>query len=69
MQNNKFEKIYNDVNSIYSYILTSSEIEKLSNNIIKMVKVNHDKKNVNINEKDILLITYADTIKSKKKSL
>ena len=65
--NNKFEKIYNDVNAIYSYILTSSEIEKLSNNIIKMVKVNYYKKNVNINEKDILLITYADTIKSKKK--
>ena len=64
--NKKFEKIYNDVNAIYSYILTSSEIEKLSNNIIKILKVNYNKKNANINEKDILLITYADTIKSKK---
>ena len=36
--NKKFEKIYNDVNAIYSYILTSSEIEKLSNNIIKLLK-------------------------------
>ncbi len=62
----KFEKIYNDVNAIYSYILTSSEIEKLSKNIIKILKVNYNKKNANINEKDILLITYADTIKSKK---
>ena len=65
--NKKFEKIYNDVNAIYSYILTSSEIEKISNNIIKILKVNSNKKNANINEKDILLITYADTIKSKKK--
>ena len=64
--NKKFEKIYNDVNAIYSYILTPSEIEKLSNNIIKLLKVNYNKKNTNINEKDILLITYADTIKSKK---
>ena len=39
--NKKFEKIYNDVNAIYSYILTSSEIEKLSNNIIKVLKVNY----------------------------
>ena len=36
--NKKFKKIYNDVNAIYSYILTSSEIEKLSNNIIKINK-------------------------------
>ena len=64
--NKKFEKIYNDVNAIYSYILTSSEIEKISNNIIKLLKVNYNNKNANINEKDILLITYANTIKSKK---
>ena len=64
--NKKFEKIYNDVDAIYSYILTPHEIEKLSNNIIKFLKVDYNKKNTNINEKDILLITYADTIKSKK---
>ena len=46
--NKKFEKIYNDVNAIYSYILTSSEIKKLSNNIIKILKVNNNKKNANI---------------------
>ena len=33
--NKKFEKIYNDVNAIYSYILTSSEIKKLSNEYYK----------------------------------
>ena len=65
--NKLFEKIYDDVNAIYSYILTSSEIEKLSNNITKIIKVNYSKKNPSINEKDILLITYADSIKSKKK--
>ena len=42
--NKKFEKIYNDVNAIYSYILTSSEIEKLSENIIKLIKLGDSKK-------------------------
>ena len=33
----KYEKIINDVNAIYSYILTESEIKKLSDNIFKLV--------------------------------
>ena len=42
--NKKFKKIYMDVNAIYSYILTSSEIEKLSENIIKLIKLGGSKK-------------------------
>ena len=33
-----YEKIFNDVNAIYSYILNESEIKKLSNNILKLIK-------------------------------
>ena len=66
----KYQKIINDVNAIYSYILTENEIRKLSDNIFKLVNKNRSKKKKNINEKDILLITYADTLKCKnKKSL
>ena len=42
--NNKFEKIYNDVNAIYSYILTPKEIKKLSDDIIKLIQVQSNKK-------------------------
>ena len=59
-----YEKIFNDVNAIYSYILNESEIKKLSDNILKLIKNKISKKKYNINEKDILLISYADTIKS-----
>ena len=65
--NKKFKKIYNDVNAIYSYILTSSEIERLSDNIIKLIKLSVPKKNIKIKETDILLITYADTLTEKKR--
>ena len=66
--NKNFEKIYNDVNAIYSYILTSSEIERLSDNIIKLIKLSVPKKNIKIKETDILLITYADTLTEKKEN-
>ena len=59
-----YEKIFNDVNAIYSYILNESEIKKLSDNILKLIKNKISKKKYNINEKDILLISYADTIRS-----
>ena len=65
--NKKYEKIYNDVNAIYSYILTSSEIEKLSDNIVKLIKFSTQKKNLKIKETDVLLITYADTLTEKKR--
>ena len=65
--NSKYKKITNDVNAIYSYILSSSEIKKLSNDIIKLVKVKSNQKVRKIKETDILLITYADTFKEKKK--
>ena len=65
--NRKFEKIYKDVNAIYSYILTSSEIEKLSSKIIKLIKVSGSKRTIQIKETDILLITYADTLTEKKR--
>ena len=65
--NKKFEKIYKDVNAIYSYILTSSEIERLSKNIIKLIKFSKPKKSIKIKETDILLITYADTLTEKKR--
>ena len=67
--NRKFEKIYKDVNAIYSYILTSSEIEKLSSKIIKLIKVSGSKRTIQIKETDILLITYADTLTEKKKKI
>ena len=59
-----YEKIFNDVNAIYSYILNESEIKKLSNKILKLIEKKKRKKKYNINEKDILLISYADTIRS-----
>ena len=63
--NKIFKKIFNDVDAIYSYILSSDELKKLSNDIIKLLKVKHHKSKADINEKDVLLITYADTINSK----
>ncbi|MEC8100580.1 MAG: alpha-amylase family glycosyl hydrolase [Pseudomonadota bacterium] len=63
----KKHKIINDVNAIYSYILTSSEIKKLSNHIIKLIKFTSSTKATKIKEKDILLITYADTLTEKRK--
>ncbi len=62
-----YEKIFNDVNAIYSYILNESEIKKLSNKILKLIEKKKRKKKYNINEKDILLISYADTIRLKNK--
>ena len=65
----KYEKIINDVNAIYSYILSASEIKKLSNDIIRMIKVRSGNNVSKIKETDIVLITYADTlIKKNKKS-
>ena len=65
--NKKSKKIFDDVDAIYSYILTADEIKKLSNDIVNLLKVKKQQSTININEKDILLITYADTIKSKDK--
>ena len=64
--NKKSKKIFDDVDAIYSYILTADEIKKISNDIVNLLKVKKQQSTININEKDILLITYADTIKSKK---
>ena len=64
---NKFRKIFNDVNAIYSYILTPTEIKKLSDDIIKLIQTRSNNKSREIQETDILLITYADTLMEKKK--
>ena len=63
----KYEKIINDVNAIYSYILSASEIKKLSNDIIRMIKVRSVNNVSKIKETDIVLITYADTLIQKNK--
>ena len=63
----KYKKIFNDISSIYSYILTSSEIKKLSNEINKLIHCRSGSKIIEISERDILLITYADTLIEKKK--
>ena len=63
----KYEKIINDVNAIYSYILSASEIKKLSNDIIRMIKVRSVNDVSKIKETDIVLITYADTLIQKNK--
>ena len=39
-----YEKIFNDVNAIYSYILNESEIKKLSNKILKKIEKKKKKK-------------------------
>ena len=61
------KKIFNDVDAVYSYILSSDEIKKLSNDIVKLLRVDHKKRKKDINEEDVLLITYADTINSQNK--
>ena len=65
--NSKYKKIFNDVYAIYSYILSPSEIEKLTNSIVDLLKIDNKINQKNINENDILLITYADTIFTNKK--
>ena len=65
----KYKKIFNDISSIYSYILTSSEIKKLSNEINKLIHCRSGSKIIEISERDILLITYADTLIEKKKKV
>ena len=66
---NNYKKIFNDVNAIYSYILTPKEIKKLSDDIFKLIQVKNNNKISQIKETDILLITYANTfIENKKKS-
>ena len=65
--NIKNKKIFNDVYAIYSYILSPLEIEKLTNSIIELLKIDNKKNQKNINKNDILLITYADTIFTNKK--
>ena len=60
--NKKYKKIFNDVYAIYSYILSPSEIEKLTNSIFQLLKIDNKVNQNDINENDILLITYADTI-------
>ena len=64
---NRFRKVFNDVNAIYSYILTPREIKKLSDDIIKLIQARSNNKSREIQETDILLITYADTFIEKKK--
>ena len=66
---NKFRKIFNDVNAIYSYILTPTEIKKLSDDITKLIQTRSNNKSREIQETDILLITYADTLMEKKKKI
>ncbi len=70
MSKNIEKKVFKEVNDIYSYILTPIQIKKLTNQIFNTIKNEKYNKPKRINQKDILLITYADTIKSKnKKSL
>ena len=38
------KKIFNDVDAVYSYILSSDEIKKLSNDIVKLLRVDHKKR-------------------------
>ena len=70
MLSKKHDKILKDVNAIYSYILSSDEIKKLAKDIVRITNFKKKIKKSKINEKDIMLITYADSIKSyNKKSL
>ena len=46
-----YEKIFNDVNAIYSYILNETEIKKLSGNILKLIKNKISKKNITLMKK------------------
>ncbi|GIS23525.1 MAG: hypothetical protein CM15mP124_0050 [Alphaproteobacteria bacterium] len=39
LDNKISKKIFNDVDAIYSYILSSDEIKKLSNDIVKLLKL------------------------------
>ncbi len=67
LDNKISKKIFNDVDAIYSYILSSDEIKKLSNDIVMLLRVDYKKRKIDINQQDVLLITYADTINSQNK--
>ncbi len=65
LKKNTEKKIINDLNDIYSYILSTKEINKLAIDIYKLIENKSSKIKI-LNEKDVLLITYADSIKNKK---
>ena len=67
MNNIKFKRrVLENLNDIYSYILSSTEIESLAKKIISLSKNNIISKKKAFSQNDILLITYADSIIDKK---
>ena len=63
MSKNLEKKVFKEVNDIYSYILTPLQIKKLTNKILNTINNEEYNKPKKKRQKDILLITYADTIK------
>ena len=60
-------RVLENLNDIYSYILSDKEINNLANKIISLNKKTKINKIKGLSENDILLITYADTIIEKNK--
>ena len=69
MSKNLEKKIFKEVSDIYSYILTPIQIKKLTNKIYNSLCNERYNSPKRISQKDIILITYANTIKSKKKKI
>ncbi len=59
-------KVFQNLNDIYTYILSPDEIKKLTKKILTLCNVKKVQRSHKISEKDILLITYADSIKRNK---
>ncbi len=68
MKNRDFQNIvFDNLNNIYSYILTPKEINNLTLKVLKLSNSIKVKKKYSLTQKDIILITYADTIIEKNK--